>query len=340
MQVTGLSLGHSGNLWITYSKGPVYQNDTAGGDPRPDSCANEIDILHAATGRLSVFLRTGGNVLLSGATPSPDGRLLAYAESGCVTGYFNSYLQVTELSTGRNWTIGQGLARCHLVTNPSWSTDGSALLVGYAPAAAPAYTGPQGTCSAPGPERLVRLNPAAAQAGMNGSVAAAGPGCEITSVAGIAGGGVLAVEACGGQLYLSGPARLLVLDAHLRQLHRVRAAGGREQRFRRRADVRRAVEPEHRDRRAGGARAAVNPVRTGVIRVQDPAVGQADVSLGDHARQPTARICQGTSARRARGRPKAAGRESQVRIRCALSGPSTSQRVRHRSGPVMVIRPR
>jgi hypothetical protein len=221
MQVAGLSLDRSGNLWITYSRGPLYRNDTAGGDPRPGSCGNEIAILHAATGRVTVLLRTSSSVLISGAAPSPDGRLLAYRESGCTTGFLNSYLRVTELGSGRSWTIGHGLPRCHLITDPSWSTDGGALLVGYAPAAAPAYTGPQGTCSSPLRERLLTLNPAAPQPGMNGSSATADPGCQITSVAGIAGGGMLAIEACGGQEYLSGPARLLVLDPHLRQVKQI-----------------------------------------------------------------------------------------------------------------------
>ena len=180
-----------------------------------------IAILHAATGRITTFLRTGDNVLISGAVPSPDGRLLAYSESGCATGYFDSYLRVTDLGTGRSWTIGQGLPRCHLITSPSWSTDGQALIVGYAPATLPAYTGQQGTCSVPRRERLVSLPAAAAQTGLAGRTAGADPGCQITSAAGTAGGGMLAIEACGGNGYLSGPARLLVLDARLGLVRRI-----------------------------------------------------------------------------------------------------------------------
>jgi len=119
LQVTGLARDRSGNLWITYSRGPYSGGGVAGGDPRPDSCGNVIAILHAATGRITTFLRTGDNVLISGAVPSPGGRLLAYSESGCATGYFDSYLRVTDLGTGRSWTIGQGLPRCHLITSPS-----------------------------------------------------------------------------------------------------------------------------------------------------------------------------------------------------------------------------
>jgi hypothetical protein len=35
------------------------------------------------------------------------------------------------------------------------------------------------------------------------------------------------------------------------------------------------------------------PSARGVVGVQGPAVGQADVSLGDHARQPTVHVRQG-----------------------------------------------
>jgi len=130
-------------------------------------------------------------------------------------------MRVTALRSGQSWTIGRGLPRCHVVTDPSWSTDGRSLLVGYAPSASPPYGGPQGTCSAPGRERLVRLNPAAPQAGISGGSAAPDPGCRITSVSGIAGDAALAIEACGSQDYTSGPARLLVLAARLRLLRQI-----------------------------------------------------------------------------------------------------------------------
>ena len=221
MRVTGLALDRPGNLWITYSRGPVSRGDTLGGDPRPDSCGNMIAILHAATGRVTTFLRTSDSVLISGAAPSPDGRLLAYGESGCAAGYLNSYLRVTDLATRRSWTIGQGLARCHLITDPSWSTDGRALIVGYAPAAKPAYSGPQGTCLQPRRERLVSLTPGAAQPGLAGAAAEADPGCQITSAAGTAGGGILAIEACGREGYMQGRARLLVFGPRLGLARRI-----------------------------------------------------------------------------------------------------------------------
>jgi hypothetical protein len=217
MSVDGLSLDRSGDLWITYSKGPFYRNDTESGDPKPDSCANEIAILHARTGRLSVFLRTGNNVLISGAAVSPDGALLAYDEGGCTNG--SSYLRITDMRTRHSWTIGRSLGRCDEITDPSWTVDGRALLVGYAAPLTRAVTGP-GLCPGVAPERLVELNPAA-QSGMNGRSFSAGRGCEIRSVAGTAGGGMLAAEACGGSDYISGAARLVVIDARFRLVGRL-----------------------------------------------------------------------------------------------------------------------
>jgi hypothetical protein len=212
MSVTGLSVGSSGTLWITYSRGPKLQAPgTAGGFPEPHSCANEIVVWHASTGHASVYLRTGDNVLISGATPSPDGRLLAYVESGCATSYFNSYLRVTDIATGRNWSIGERIPRCHLI-NPAWSADSKELVVAYAPPATAHYRGPQGTCEAPLREKLVLVNATAAQPGLSGSTASAQPRCEITSASGLSGGRVLAIEACGGQMYLRGAAKLLLYD--------------------------------------------------------------------------------------------------------------------------------
>jgi hypothetical protein len=219
MSVTGLSVGGSGTLWITYSRGPELRAPgTLGGFPERDSCANGIVVWHASTGHAGVYLRTGDNVLISGATLSPDGRLLAYLESGCATGYFNSYLRVTDVASGRSWTIGQQIPRCHLI-DPAWSADSKDLVVAYAPPATAHYRGPQGSCQAPLREELVLVNATAGQPGLRGSTTSAQAYCEITSAAGLAGGRVLAIEACGSQMYLQGAVRLLLYDRPLRLVH-------------------------------------------------------------------------------------------------------------------------
>lgn len=220
MQVRGLALDRSGNLWVTYSKsyscsGPAGPSNEC--TPEPGTCGGRIMVLHAATGTLTTFLRASRNVQLWGAAPNPAGTLLAYRESGCVS-YLNGHLRVASLRTHRSWTIGAGLGRCHLISSPAWSADGRDLVAAYAPAPTAPYAGPQETCSSPRRERLVEVSALKGQPGMAGRTAFAAPGCEITSAAPAAGGGAFAVEACG-RPYWSGPARLLVLSAALRTAH-------------------------------------------------------------------------------------------------------------------------
>jgi hypothetical protein len=220
MTVTGLSIDRSGNLWITYSRGPhLKAPGVMGGDPQPDTCANEIAVLHPTTGRVSVFLRSGANVLISDAAISPDGRLVAYLESGCATGYFNSHLAVMDAASGQSWTIGGQIPRCHFITGPEWTSDDRDLVVAYSPAASARYRGPQGSCLAPRRAELVEVSATASQPELTGTTAAAQEHCQITASASLSNGQVLAIEACGAQGYLAGPARLLVYDRQLRLVH-------------------------------------------------------------------------------------------------------------------------
>jgi hypothetical protein len=64
--------------------------------PGPHTCANQVDVVHTGTGHVTVALRTGDNVLIWGAQPSPDGRELVYRESAC-TAYEDSYLEIKNL---------------------------------------------------------------------------------------------------------------------------------------------------------------------------------------------------------------------------------------------------
>jgi hypothetical protein len=219
MSVSGLALDRAGDLWITYSKGPDYAGDTASGDPQPHTCASQIDVVHAGTGRVTVFLRTGNNTLISDARPSPDGTELVYTESACIA-YFDSYLRVTDLRTSRSWTIAQALPACHLLTGPAWSADARTLLVDYGPDSQPG--GPvQGPCPQWWAGRLVRVDAGVAQSGLSGTSIRADPGCQTDAVAGDADGGMLAVEECGtAPEYLNGPADLLVLDNSSRAVRR------------------------------------------------------------------------------------------------------------------------
>jgi hypothetical protein len=214
MHVTGLALDRTGDLWITYSKGPDYQGDVAGGDPRPGSCANQVDVVHAGTGRVTIALRTGDNVLIWGAQPSPDGRELLYQESGC-TAYETSYLQVKGVSSEQHWSIGQGLPDCHLLTSAAWSANGRTLLVDYGPPTEPySYDPSPGACAQWWAGRLVRVNASEGQSWLAGPTTLADPGCQIDAVSGTKGGGALAIEGCGGgPEFMTGSVSLLIIGA-------------------------------------------------------------------------------------------------------------------------------
>jgi hypothetical protein len=229
MRVTGLALDHAGDLWITYSKGPSYAGPAISSGPaipRPDTCANQVDIVHTGTGRVTVALRTGDNVLIWGARPSPDGRELVYRESSC-TAYEDSYLEIKSLFSEQQWSIGQDLPECHLLAEVAWSANGRGLLADYGPASQPfSYSQDTNGCTQSWAGRLVQVNASAPQRGLAGTTVLADPGCQIDAVGGTADGGALAVEGCGGAPeFDSGPVSLLVIGANGRIDRRLTLGG-------------------------------------------------------------------------------------------------------------------
>jgi hypothetical protein len=225
MHAQGAAVGRDGNVWVTYSKGPAVSQVGFGPEfPKPDSCANAVVEwnLQGATPRATVYQRTGDDVLLGQAVPSPDGRLLAYTEQPCELEFSGLYLRVTNLSSGKSWTIGQGLPGCHVLTTPAWSADGTQLLEGYAAANLP-YNNAPGFCTGPGTERLLRLDALAPQPGAAGQVTSPDGNCQVDSVAGLAGGGALVLEGCGrSQDYALDFAALLVVDPDGRHQQTIR----------------------------------------------------------------------------------------------------------------------
>jgi hypothetical protein len=198
MQAAGVASDLAGNVWVSYTKGPRDgAPQVAGGDPLPRTCANAVVVLRAqGSPRESVFLRTGDNVLIGQAVPSPDGKLLAYTETPCANSPNLQYLRVTDLASGRSWTIGQGLPGCHVFTTPAWSADGSRLIEGYAAANLP-YSTQGGGCIGPQTERLLVMDAHAAQPGARGQVTSPDGNCQVTAAAGVAGGGSMVMEFCG-----------------------------------------------------------------------------------------------------------------------------------------------
>ncbi len=219
MNVNGTALGPHNSIWVTLNRGPTYTSDVAGGAPAPNTCASEVVNLDPHDGKADVVLSGNNNELISDATPSPNGKLLAYLQSGCATGYFDSWLTVKDLSTGDSWEIGAGLPRCHVLSDPVWRTDSEHIVVTYGQASTPSYTGASGTCSPPNPS-VMAIIPATTGAKElpSGTVtAAADDGCEISAAVPIA-GGYAAIEHCGANLFISGPVRLIRYTSSVQML--------------------------------------------------------------------------------------------------------------------------
>jgi hypothetical protein len=217
MHADGAAVGRDGTVWVTYSKGPAVRQVGFGpGFAQPGTCGNEIVEwnLQGATPRAAVYQRSGDNVLLGQAVPSPDGQLLAYTEQPCELTARGVYLRVTAVSGGKTWTIGQRLPGCHVLTTPAWSAGGTQLLEGYAAANQPYGNDVSDFCTGPGTERLLRLDATTSQPGVSGQVTSPDGNCQAESVAGLAGGGALVLQSCGrSQDYARDFAALLVVAA-------------------------------------------------------------------------------------------------------------------------------
>jgi hypothetical protein len=197
MKAQGASVDRDGDVWATYAKPASELGHVMGGNPQPHTCANEVIVLRArGTPRVSAWLRTGDDVTLGQAVPSPDGRLLAYTEEGCSTAPNGQFLRVTDLRARRSWTIGQRLPGCHPFTTPAWSADSRQLAEGYAAANLP-YLDVGGVCTGPQTERLLLLDARVPQPGASGRVSSPDGNCQVQSAAGLAGGETLALEQCG-----------------------------------------------------------------------------------------------------------------------------------------------
>jgi hypothetical protein len=234
MRADGAAVGRDGNVWATYSKGPAIVPDGFGPTIfSPDTCGDAVVEwnLQGSTPRATVYQRSGDNVLLGQAVPSPNGQLLAYTEQPCNINGTGVYLRVTDVSSKRSWTIGQALPGCHILSTPAWSADGTQLLEGYAAANLP-YNAGADFCTGPQTERLLRLDALAAQPGAAGQVTSPDGNCQVNSVAGLAGGSTLVLEGCGrSQDYALDFGALLVVGPDGRHQRTIRfgaCSGGRQ----------------------------------------------------------------------------------------------------------------
>jgi len=189
-----------GWIWFTESSGPRLRNDTAGGDPEPNSCSGAAVKLDPGTGRQTVVFHTPRAVWFDAAVPSPNGRFVAYQTGPCARSYFNAHFVIRDLRTGRQWSIGQDARTCHDLSWAAWTPDGQTLLFGYGPSALAAGVASQegyGTCQASEPDELATVSALSPASIRSVSLTAAPKGCGY--VEGVSDTwGILALETCGG----------------------------------------------------------------------------------------------------------------------------------------------
>jgi Tol biopolymer transport system component len=131
---SGPHTGPEGTAWLTMSTGPRERNNTAGGDPAPNSCSGSVVRLDLPTRESKTVLSFPSSQLVDDVVPNPSGQLLAMLAGTCDRSYFNQHLLVKDLRSGQEWTIGADAAPCHALYTPSWSPDGSKLVFAYGPA--------------------------------------------------------------------------------------------------------------------------------------------------------------------------------------------------------------
>ena len=218
LTVSGVSRTNHGSLLVTYSRGPACTSGVNGCGPKPHTCGAEVVEVALSNGHSAVVWRVGRDELLRDAALSPDGTTVVAKASPCVPSYFNDHLLVRVAATGRSWTIGAGVPRCHWIGAPSWTSDGHHVLITYAaPEGMKPYTGADGTCTEFGDASLVRVDATRPSAQITGDIARPPHGCT-WSTASVAATATYAIQACGSRIAnrLDGSVRLVQLDTALR----------------------------------------------------------------------------------------------------------------------------
>jgi hypothetical protein len=228
--VSSPHLGSDGSIWITVNTGPRYRNNTAGGDPAPDSCTSRVVSFDPASDKTVTRLSFPSSMLVADGVPSPDSQRIVMLAGGCSTSFSNQYLLVDDLRTGDRLTIGTAAAACHALSSAAWSPDGSKLVFAYGPATSGQESQPPGTCTEPHPSGLAVVSATRSSQLTATQLIAPTPGCTYQSAA-FDRRGIVGIEACmqgtprqpGGTVpgvYL-GDAYLVQLDTHGRLLLRL-----------------------------------------------------------------------------------------------------------------------
>ena len=207
--------GPGGWLWYTNATGPVLQNNTAGGDPKPNSCSGAVIRIDPITGAETTVLRSPTSQWLGAAVPSPDGRYVAFEAAPCARSFMNAHMVVRDLATGREWDVSAGARVCHDLSPASWVAPGTSLVLGYGPSS----LGPKslsgegfGMCQSPAPDELAVVGSLRAFSIGSARTVRAARGCGYVEAVADA-WGYLALEECGG--YNLGPDALVQLSSRL-----------------------------------------------------------------------------------------------------------------------------
>ena len=83
------------------------------------------------------------------AVPNADGQRYAYLVGNC-TSYEKQHVVIANLANSSTVSIGLNTTRCHFITKPAWSSNGSQLTFSYSPPTLAKNTfSAQGGCQMP-----------------------------------------------------------------------------------------------------------------------------------------------------------------------------------------------
>ncbi len=185
------------NVWLTTTGGPYYTDDTSTGDPLPNSCNATVTVLDPTSHRASVVLHTPNSELVFDAVPSADGKRYAYLVENC-TSYEKLHVAIGNLANSSTMTIGLNTTRCHFISPPAWSSNGSQLTFAYSPPTLTKNTiaEPAGVCPLPLAGEVAIVSTSRSSVITAKELTKAPKGCSYV-VSAFDSLGVVAVDTCG-----------------------------------------------------------------------------------------------------------------------------------------------
>ena len=188
----------SGNVWLTSTSGPIATSNILGGDPQPNSCSATVTALSPLTHRSTVIFRAPASVQFGDAVPNSTGERFAYLDGGCSTGFMNAHVVIRSTTSSAKVIIGSHALPCHVISTPSWSSNGSLLTFAYSPSVLKPGSKfvPRGYCQAPAAGEIAVVPTSRSSEIVAGELTKASSGCQYTESA-FDLPGMVAVESCG-----------------------------------------------------------------------------------------------------------------------------------------------